>query len=68
MNRLTRHGAVGAVVAAMFAAVGSIALAPPAGASTASVLVHTKQAEDIPTDTAHVAGFADARTPLSAAS
>ncbi|HEY4928018.1 MAG TPA: hypothetical protein VIH95_02640 [Acidimicrobiales bacterium] len=34
MNRLTRHGAVGAVVAAMFAAVGSIALAPPAGAST----------------------------------
>ena len=28
----------------------------------------TKQAEDIPTETAHVAGFADARTPVSAAS
>jgi 1-acyl-sn-glycerol-3-phosphate acyltransferase len=28
----------------------------------------TKQAEDLPTETAHVAGFADARTPVSAAS
>ena len=28
----------------------------------------TKQAEDIPTDTARIASFADARTPASAAS